>query len=176
MSLSERRDVVRRTDRGVFSVRVQESLLADERVQHLQGRVSRVSPDGDGVALTLRNESRPDQVHSFDLVVDATGGRPLWFLDLFDKEAIDIMELALRGPVTQDRVESAIGHDLAVEHLPLPLYLPNLAGIAQGPGFPNLSCLGELSDRVLAPTACTLNPSRTVDALRPAPQPTRARN
>ena len=176
LSLSERRDVVRRTDRGVFSVRVQESLLADERVQHLQGRVSRVSPDGDGVALTLRNESRPDQVHSFDLVVDATGGRPLWFLDLFDKEAIDIMELALRGPVTQDRVESAIGHDLAVEPLPLPLYLPNLAGIAQGPGFPNLSCLGELSDRVLAPTACTLNPSRTVDALRPAPQPTRARN
>jgi mycobactin lysine-N-oxygenase len=27
--------------------------------------------------------------------------------------------------------------------------LPNLAGLNQGPGFPNLSCLGLLSDRVL---------------------------
>ncbi|MDT7737794.1 MAG: mycobactin lysine-N-oxygenase, partial [Mycobacterium sp.] len=26
---------------------------------------------------------------------------------------------------------------------------PNLAGLNQGPGFPNLSCLGLLSDRVL---------------------------
>jgi mycobactin lysine-N-oxygenase len=30
-----------------------------------------------------------------------------------------------------------------------PLHLPVLAGLAQGPGFPNLSCLGLLSDRVL---------------------------
>ena len=29
------------------------------------------------------------------------------------------------------------------------LFLPNLAGLTQGPGFPNLSCLGLLSDRVL---------------------------
>jgi mycobactin lysine-N-oxygenase len=29
------------------------------------------------------------------------------------------------------------------------LFLPNLAGLNQGPGFPNLSCLGLLSDRVL---------------------------
>jgi len=30
-----------------------------------------------------------------------------------------------------------------------PLHLPLVAGLAQGPGFPNLSCLGLLSDRVL---------------------------
>jgi mycobactin lysine-N-oxygenase len=30
-----------------------------------------------------------------------------------------------------------------------PLHLPVLAGLAQGPGFPNLSCLGLLSDRIL---------------------------
>ncbi len=30
-----------------------------------------------------------------------------------------------------------------------PLHLPMVAGLAQGPGFPNLSCLGLLSDRVL---------------------------
>lgn len=74
LSIAERRDVVRRTDRGVFSVRVQENLLGDSRVHHLQGRVVRVVEQGEGIALTLRNEQRPDQVHAFDLVVDATGG------------------------------------------------------------------------------------------------------
>lgn len=150
LSLTERRDVVRRTDRGVFSVRVQETLLGDSRVHHLQGRVMRVVDQGDSVALTLRNELRPDQVHAFDLVVDATGGQPLWFLDLFDVDAADLLELAIGGPITQTRIEAAVGHDLAVSGLASKLYLPNLAGLAQGPGFPNLSCLGELSDRVLA--------------------------
>lgn len=150
LSVAERRDVVRRTDRGVFSVRVQETLLADNRVHHLQGRVVRVAGQGDGVALTLRNESRPDQTHVFDLVVDAIGGQPLWFLDLFDEEVADLLELAIGGPVTQARIEAAMGFDLAVEGLPAKLYLPNMAGLAQGPGFPNLSCLGELSDRILA--------------------------
>ncbi|AHH15669.1 putative L-lysine N6-monooxygenase MbtG [Nocardia nova SH22a] len=149
LSLQERRDVIRRTDRGVFSVRVQENVLADNRVHHLQGRVVRVAERGDGVSLTLRNERRPDQVHAFDLVVDATGGQPLWFLDLFDSDAADLVELAVGGPVTQGRLEAAMGHDLAVAGLDAKLYLPNLSGMAQGPGFPNLSCLGELSDRIL---------------------------
>ncbi|MFI5715576.1 SidA/IucD/PvdA family monooxygenase [Nocardia sp. NPDC051750] len=163
LSVAERRDVVRRTDRGVFSVRVQETLLADNRVHHLQGRVVRVADQGDGVALTLRNESRPDQTHAFDLVVDATGGQPLWFLDLFDEEAADLFELAVGGPVTQPRIEAVMGYDLAVEGLPAKLYLPNMAGLAQGPGFPNLSCLGELSDRILAsapaPVAAAASPA-----------------
>jgi mycobactin lysine-N-oxygenase len=48
-------------------------------------------------------------------------------------------------------VERAIGHDLAVTGLSPRLHLPVLAGVAQGPGFPNLSCLGLLADRVLGP-------------------------
>lgn len=155
LSIAERRDVVRRTDRGVFSVRVQETLLADNRIHHLQGRVVRVADEGDGVALTLRNEARPDRTHTFDLVVDATGGQPLWFLDLFDEETVDLFELAVGGPLTQARIEGSIGDDLAVDGLPAKLYLPNMAGLAQGPGFPNLSCLGELSDRILASAPAT---------------------
>ncbi|MGW4327485.1 SidA/IucD/PvdA family monooxygenase [Nocardia sp. NPDC004573] len=151
LTVQERRDVIRRTDRGVFSVRVQESLLGDSRVHHLQGRAVRVAEQGDGVALTLRNERRPDQTHTFDLVIDATGGQPLWFLDLFDQDAADLLELAVGGRPTQERIEVSIGYDLAVSGMDTKLYLPNLAGVAQGPGFPNLSCLGELSDRVLQP-------------------------
>ncbi|MGW4719369.1 SidA/IucD/PvdA family monooxygenase [Nocardia sp. NPDC004260] len=151
LTVQERRDVIRRTDRGVFSVRVQESLLGDSRVHHLQGRAVRVVDQGDGVALTLRNERRADQSHTFDLVIDATGGQPLWFLDLFDQDAADLLELAVGGRPTQERIEVSIGYDLAVSGMETKLYLPNLAAVAQGPGFPNLSCLGELSDRVLQP-------------------------
>ena len=40
-------------------------------------------------------------------------------------------------------------HFLPVPRADPPLHLPVVAGLAQGPGFPNLSCLGLLSDRVL---------------------------
>ena len=46
-----------------------------------------------------------------------------------------------------------------------PLHLPVLAGLAQGPGFPNLSCLGLLSDRILR---------RYVPPAEPAPQAEKA--
>lgn len=153
LSIQERRDVIRRTDRGVFSVRVQESLLGDNRVHHLQGRVTKIAPQGESLSLTLTNELRADQVHNFDLVVDATGGQPLWFLDMFDQQTADLLELAVGGPLTQQRIESSIGYDLAVTGLAGKLYLPNMAAMAQGPGFPNLSCLGELSDRVVGARA-----------------------
>ncbi|MFF0542513.1 SidA/IucD/PvdA family monooxygenase [Nocardia thailandica] len=149
LSSQERRDVIQRTDRGVFSVRVQESLLGDSRVHHLQGRVTKVTGDDESVTLTLQNDRRADQSHAFDLVIDATGGDPLWFVDLFDAQVRDLLELAVGGPVVQQRVESSIGYDLSVGGLAAKLYLPNLAAMSQGPGFPNLSCLGELSDRIL---------------------------
>ena len=41
------------------------------------------------------------------------------------------------------------------------LHLPVLAGVAQGPGFPNLSCLGLLADRVLG---AYVRPARGTDA------------
>lgn len=145
----EKRDVIRRTDRGVFSVRVQETLLGDNRVSHLQGRVVRAKSDGDLLALTLNNGTRGDRTHTFDLVVDATGGQPLWFVDLMDQDAADVLELSVGSEITQERIEASIGYDLSVESMTPKLFLPNLAGVSQGPGFPNLSCLGMLSDRVL---------------------------
>ena len=68
---------------------------------------------------------------------------------MFSQDALDLLELGLGGPLTGDRVQEAIGHDLAVIDVAPKLFLPNLAGLNQGPGFPNLSCLGLLSDRVL---------------------------
>jgi mycobactin lysine-N-oxygenase len=91
-------------------------------------------------------------VHGFDLVIDGSGADPLWFTSLFGQDALDLLELGLGGPLTVDSLQEAIGYDLAVTDVAPKLFLPNLSGLTQGPGFPNLSCLGLLSDRVLGST------------------------
>jgi mycobactin lysine-N-oxygenase len=152
LTLDERRDAQARTDRGVFSANVQEALLADDRIHHLRGRVAHaVGRDGQ-IRLTLstnRGSENLETVHGFDLVIDGSGADPLWFTSLFSQDALDLLELGLGGPLTADSLQEAIGYDLAVTDVAPKLFLPNLSGLTQGPGFPNLSCLGLLSDRIL---------------------------
>lgn len=149
---AERRDAMFRTDRGVFSARVQESLLADDRIRHLRGRVAHAVPRDGRIRLTLHSDragERVETVHGFDLVIDGQGADPLWFMPLLGQDARDLLELGLGGPLTGELLQESIGHDLAVTGVAPKLFLPGLAGLTQGPGFPNLSCLGLLSDRVL---------------------------
>lgn len=170
LSLAERRNCIARTDRGVFSARVQESLLADERIKHLRGRVARAAVRDNRIWITLGTDRRGEPMetlHAFDLVIDGSGADPMWFLPLLDRSAVDLLELGLGGPVTCERLEESIENDLAVGGITPKLVLPNLSGLNAGPGFPNLSCLGLLSDRVLgaelgvtpAPTAAQLGRS-----------------
>lgn len=152
LTLAERREAIARTDRGVFSSRVQEALLADDRIRHLRGRVAHAVARDEQIRLTLHTDRAGEcleTVHGFDLVIDGSGANPLWFTDLFSQDALDLIELSLGGPMTGERLEEAIDHDLAVAGLTPKLFLPNLSGLNQGPGFPNLSCLGLLADRVL---------------------------
>lgn len=160
---AERRDCIARTDRGVFSARVQESLLADERIKHLRGRVARVVGHDSRIWITLctDNGGAPHEtLHSFDLVIDGSGADPLWFLPLLHPAALDLLELGVGGPLTRERLEESIGHDLAVAGVTPKLFLPNLSGVNEGPGFPNLSCLGLLSDRVLGADMGVTHPPR----------------
>lgn len=152
LTLAERRDALARTDRGVFSARVQDALLADDRIRHLRGRVAHAVPRDGRIRLTLntnRGGENLETVHGFDLVIDGSGADPLWFVSLFAQDTLDLLELGLGGPLSGERLAEAIGPDLAVSGVAPKLFLPNLAGLTQGPGFPNLSCLGLLSDRVL---------------------------
>lgn len=152
LTLAERRDAIARTDRGVFSARVQEALLADERIRHLRGRVAHAVECDGRIRITLhadRSGERLETVHGFDLVIDGSGADPFWFMSLLRQDALDLLELSLGGPVTGERLEDSIGHDLAVAGVTPKLFLPNLSGLNEGPGFPNLSCLGRMSDRVL---------------------------
>jgi mycobactin lysine-N-oxygenase len=152
LTLAERRDALARTDRGVFSARVQDALLADDRIRHLRGRVAHAVALDDRIRLTLstnRGSERMETVHGFDLVIDGSGADALWFVPLLGQDALDVLELGLGGPLTGDALCESIGHDLAVNGVTPKLFLPGLSGLTQGPGFPNLSCLGLLSDRIL---------------------------
>ena len=163
LTQAERRDCIARTDRGVFSARVQESLLADERIKHLRGRVARVAERDGRIWITLCTDNcgEPlETLHRFDLVVDGSGADPLWFVPLLHPDAVDLLELGLGGPLTCERLEESIGHDLAVAGVAPKLVLPNLSGVNEGPGFPNLSCLGLLSDRVLGAGAAVTDSPR----------------
>ena len=61
-------------------------------------------------------------------------------------------------------MKRSVGFSLAVDNLTPALHLPVLAGLAQGPGFPSLSCLGLLADRVLQPSLTREDQPRTAQA------------
>lgn len=152
LTLTERRDALGRTDRGVFSARVQEALLSDDRIRHLRGRVAHAVARDSRIRLTLSTNQGGENletVHGFDLVIDGSGADALWFVPLLGQDALDLLELGLGGPLTGETLQESIGYDLAVTDVEPKLFLPGLAGLTQGPGFPNLSCLGLLSDRIL---------------------------
>ena len=176
LTLDERRDALARTDRGVFSANVQEGLLADDRIHHLRGRVAHAVGRQGQIRLTLstnRGSENLETVHGFDLVIDGSGADPLWFTSLFSQESLDVLELGLGGPLTADRLQEAIGYDLAVSDVTPKLFLPSLSGLTQGPGFPNLSCLGLLSDRVLGSTVGSVGPPNLHAVRRDERQPLR---
>ncbi|KKW64684.1 NADPH-dependent L-lysine N(6)-monooxygenase MbtG [Mycolicibacterium elephantis] len=168
LTLDERRDALTRTDRGVFSARVQEALLSDDRIRHLRGRVAHAVARDGRIRLTLSTNQGAEcleTVHGFDLVIDGSGADAAWFIPLLGQDALDLLELGLGGPLSCDTLQEAIDHDLAVANVTPKLFLPGLSGLTQGPGFPNLSCLGLLSDRILG---ADIGASTEADAAAPA--------
>lgn len=67
------------------------------------------------------------------------------FIDCFVKKRTEkgVSKLVERA------VSELIADDLSLSEFKPRLHLPMLAGLSQGPGFPNLNCLGLLSDRIL---------------------------
>jgi mycobactin lysine-N-oxygenase len=148
-----RREFVRRTDRGVFSVQVEDVLNRAEAVRTVAGRVIRLEPVEGKVVVEVDYEQQRERI-AFDWVVVAAGFDALWFWHLLGERARAALAALSSGPAgrlpSRIMLERAIGHDLAIAGLHPKLHLPVLAGVAQGPGFPNLSCLGLLADRVLS--------------------------
>ncbi len=148
LSERDRREFVRRTDRGVFSLKAIEEISNAENVRSVLGTVRRIHANHTTVRVDSEYDGKIKQ-DEYDYVVVARGFDALWFRHLLDEDTHQRM-----AEVTQSfdgrTIEHAIAVDLSLDGFTPKLHLPMLAGIAQGPGFPNLSCLGLLADRILA--------------------------
>jgi mycobactin lysine-N-oxygenase len=148
LSESDRREFVRRTDRGVFSLKAMEEISHAETVRSVLGTVRRIHANDATVRVSTEYDGKMKH-DEYDYVVVARGFDALWFRHLLDKDTY-----ARMAEVTHSfdgrTIEHAIAGDLSLDGFTPKLHLPMLAAIAQGPGFPNLSCLGLLADRILA--------------------------
>jgi mycobactin lysine-N-oxygenase len=158
---SHRREFLERTDRGVFSLQAEATLNQSRRFRTLAGRAAAIDAGERQVILTIEYGNRRERV-AYDLVVVAVGFDPRWFEALLGPEARRRIEDALAGAELEQRIDV----DLTIAGLSPPLHLPVLAGLAQGPGFPNLSCLGLLSDRILRRYVPLEKPSRRIPSER----------
>jgi len=145
LPLVERRDIIRRTDRGVFSQQAMVELNQLRNLQHHRLTVKSLTIDP--------LENRPVLNGEFEIplqrAIVAIGFDPWWFTGLLQDKNLKAMLSNEKG---RDDLLENIQHDLTFLHAQVPvpkLHVPMLAGVAQGPGFPNLSCLGHLADRVL---------------------------
>jgi mycobactin lysine-N-oxygenase len=145
---ADRREFVRRTDRGVFSIQAMSEITRARNVRSVVGTARRLRalPGYVQIEMEYGGVVRHAQ---YDYVVVARGFDPLWFTSLVDDQTSRRLGAATGHP-SEGAIERAIGRDLAVAGLAPRLHLPMLAAVAQGPGFPNLSCLGLLADRVLS--------------------------
>jgi mycobactin lysine-N-oxygenase len=141
---AHRREFLERTDRGVFSLQAEAALNQARGFRALAGRAAAIEAREQDVIVTIAYDDERERV-AYDAVVVAIGFDGRWFEALLGKDAEARYRQALGG----DDLRRLIGTDLSVAGLTPPLHLPVMAGLAQGPGFPNLSCLGLLSDRIL---------------------------
>ena len=142
-----RGEVIQRADRGVFSLDTIADVNRAENVVHVLANVTEISIEqhqlgGNTFMVKHQNaETGPAGLIEAAIVVDATGFTERWFLELFPKKLKEKFE---------DAPEVSFGSDLSVVGIQPGLHLPTIAGRSQGPGFPNLSCLGRLSNRILS--------------------------
>lgn len=149
LSLSDRLDFIERTDSGVFSKHAMTILSEQIRHKIIPGRVMNLTYDNSTVLLDVIYHQKAFTL-VYDQVILATGFDPItFFKSLLTNNAYKKIVKMLDAPFNQHIVASKIKSDLSVQGIKPPLHLPMLAGLMQGPGFANLSCLGLLSDRVI---------------------------
>ncbi len=148
MNERDRREFLRRTDRGVFSVHAMEEVNRAENVRSVMGTARRMQVTEEYVFVDMEYDGEVER-DTYDYVIVAVGFNALWFTKLLQGRAYERLA-GVTGSFDRVTTERAIGEDLSIRGFEPRLHLPMLAGVAQGPGFPNLSCLGLLSDRILA--------------------------
>lgn len=150
-----REEFVRRTDRAVFSIGAKAVLNNARNVRTKAGRVVdfKLLPGRVGIEIQY---GATRKWSTYDYVISAIGFDPLWFISTMSADVRSRLEQAVGRPLVNAddakvAIPRAIDDDLAVRGLEPRLHVPMLASFAQGPGFPNLSSLGLVSDRIIRP-------------------------
>lgn len=149
LDFTERERFIQRTDRGVMSA-LAKALLDQYHISLVTGNVVDLHDDGTAVQVTIQRAKRTEQL-IYDKVIVAIGFDALSPLKLIPEQFCFLTEL--------ENIHYHIDYHLRIpwHRLSSPdqatsvnIHMPMLAGPAQGPGFPNLSCLGLMADRVLS--------------------------
>lgn len=155
LSRDSRAEVFRRTDRGVISIESREVIDGARNVHHEPYDVAEIILERDETVRGPSLDGRYPVVFSSDgketlaqLVVIAMGFDAWWFSALLQDNLRDLFT----QDADQRNIEDSINFDLSVasRYCKAPLHLPMLAAMSQGPGMPNLSCLGYVADRILS--------------------------
>ncbi len=158
-----RKDFMARTDLGVFSEHAMKILNEEKRHRIVAGRVIHMTVEASDVSTTITYGGKTFK-SSYQQVVIATGfDQASGLLSLLSRVSKKKWELSLGKKITSDLLATKIRADLSLENLSAPLYVPMLAGLNQGPGFANLSCLGRLSDRIILSPLLRENQGGTVN-------------
>jgi mycobactin lysine-N-oxygenase len=151
LTLQDRKQFIERTDNGVYSQWAMNALREFENNRIVPGRLKQISSSNKNQNLRLCLEYN-DQSYSIevDQVILATGfDQSAWLKELMDIGTLDQIQKMMQKPLCDSELSMQIDYDLSVKGLMPKLHLPMLAGLQQGPGFSNLSCLGNLANQIL---------------------------
>lgn len=171
---ADRREFIRRTDRGVMSPDAVAQLSRVRKISFMVGRVREVTLGDWKRARVVIGGAEENNGHEaaerrdFDLVANCTGCCPLTALAGLLGDTGRTVEERVGFALTDEMsVKRRLDATFALEGLAPRIHIPALAGLAHGPGFANLSCLGSLSDHVLS--AYLAEPLATAAETAPAP-------
>ena len=151
LTLEDRKTFIERTDRGVFSMAAKKELDQMDNIDIIPGWFKGINLNrADDLIVEIEYNERPEH-RLYDFVALSIGFDPLLFLSKRTTPETQSQILAKSKVPSWSALdfEENIGEDLALETMNPRLHLPMIAGLKQGPGFPNLSCLGLLSDQIL---------------------------
>jgi len=148
LSSTSRDAFFKRLNRGVVWSTVMDQVSSATRVAVQDGRAKAIRTlPRDAIELTVTREGRKAVKVRSDLLVDASGFNPWWFLGLIR----GISAERRKDRHFQARLEQSMGSELQLKGAdwPYPLLHAPFVSSALGPGYGSLMVLGALSDRVL---------------------------
>jgi mycobactin lysine-N-oxygenase len=169
LDLPQREELIKRTDRGVFSLTAQRRLNKARNIDYKSGEVLALRIEGDKVVLSLRRGNPSvERQESYDRAIVALGFNPWTSLELLPQQYRPLAANPKELMGQYRELEKTIDANLCLPFDFVPslkgkrfnVHLPVVAGLAQGPGFPSLCSLGHLSDRILSRYIDPPKPSR----------------